>query len=991
MKKILNKIVMNILILTILLVCCIFSVYVVFFPQTITYADTEYSENIRNEKSSIAHDEELKENSQKTLDCVFNNQVKTTKGLYPNYQTDIDFKLDEVSVILTEKSSKEGFDENIFLNIQNIERIEGKETPTEADLNNNLYRQILTIKLKHGGEENVFTAITELQNLEEVLVAEPLYEFTPCDDYVPNDPFYTQGEQWGLNEIYGIHAAKAWDIYNDNRILDTVKIGIFENGIQSDHPDLTVGNGNIESDSAGSEHGTHVAGIIGANINNNIGIAGIAPVEIYLLDRSNFVESLNWAEQNGINIINASFYFSRPKLDDEGNVVSEAIYTATHAAAIENFNGLFIASAGNQNINNDLHPQYPACYDSENIIAVGSINSDGNKRDFSNYGSSTVDIFAPGGNILSTLPSDTYGYKSGTSMAAPHVTGAAALMMSINPNLEVEEIKEKIINNDTYISSLSGCCVSGGILNAYNALRSIQLTQEIFKDFGYEGSTYSWKGFVEMDYFIDNEVLSDGTLIVKDTSALYFRVKTLSSKNAYLVTNGEIKFELKNSKGEILQTNICTVKVDLLNNVTLSGNTFSIDTNQLDTGIHTLNMTSKFTRGTWSSESTDSYTIAVNRPVTVMEEFGYLSSWYKWEGNVKLSGEQLYLYEQTSLLTIQGTSEMNFQIGTSFVFNAVKEMTGTITITLKDSAGNIEPINGNNTHTSTVRVGLASNVSITNSTFSISPGDLTADTYTLTLNCRMTRDGTTYTNSAEFSFEKEAFLSLCVAEGSMITLADGSQKAVEDLTGDEELLVWNMFTGEFDSAPILFIDSDPENYYEVINLYFSDGTTVKVISEHAFWDVNLNEYVFLRSDAAQYIGHWFNKQTVDENGNMVYTEVQLTNVVVQQEYTSAWSPVTYGHLCYYVNGMLSMPGATTGLINIFEVDPDTMTIDQEAYLEDIEEYGLFTYEEFNALCPIPEAVFNAFGGQYLKVSLGKGLITWEELENLISRYSEFWN
>lgn len=245
------------------------------------------------------------------------------------------------------------------------------------------------------------------------------------------------------------------------------------------------------------------------------------------------------------------------------------------------------------------------------------------------------------------------------------------------------------------------------------------------------------------------------------------------------------------------------------------------------------------------------------------------------------------------------------------------------------------------------------------------------------------RDGSTGDAVEEFNN--------CVAKGAMITLADGSQKAVEDLTGDEELLVWNMFTGEFDSAPILFIDSDPESYYEVINLYFSDGTTVKVISEHAFWDVNLNEYVFLRSDAAQYIGHWFNKQTVDENGNMVYTEVQLTNVVVQQEHTSAWSPVTYGHLCYYVNGMLSMPGATTGLINIFEVDPDTMTIDQEAYLEDIEKFGLFTYEEFNALCPIPEEVFNAFGGQYLKVSLGKGHITWEELENLILRYSEFWN
>lgn len=230
----------------------------------------------------------------------------------------------------------------------------------------------------------------------------------------------------------------------------------------------------------------------------------------------------------------------------------------------------------------------------------------------------------------------------------------------------------------------------------------------------------------------------------------------------------------------------------------------------------------------------------------------------------------------------------------------------------------------------------------------------------------------------------------CVASGTLITLADGTQKAVEELTGDEELLVWNMFTGEFDSAPILFIDSDPERYYEVVNLYFSDGTTTKVISEHAFWDIDLNKYVFLRNDAAQYIGHWFNKQTVDENGNMINTEVQLTNVVVQQEYTTAWSPVTYGHLCYYVNGMLSMPGATTGLINIFEVDAETMTINQEAYLEDVEEYGLFTYEEFNAICPVPEIIFEAFGGQYLKVSLGKGLITWEELETLIARYAEFW-
>lgn len=540
------------------------------------------------------------------------------------------------------------------------------------------------------------------------------------------------------------------------------------------------------------------------------------------------------------------------------------------------------------------------------------------------------------------------------------------------------------------IDTIEDDCIK--ICKCYCGHREVVSTRRhIFNDFGYEGSTYSWKGLVEMRFIQGNKVNSDDVLIIENSSNLEIEVKTISSKNAFLVTNGQIKFELENNSGEILQTNICSVTVDLLNNVTLEGNLFTINTRQMNHGTYHIKITSTFSRGEWSSEDTTSYTFRINRPITVMEDFGYLSSWYKWKGYVTLSSDKLYSYAQSGTLKVNGSSDLNFKINTAIAFNAVKEMTGTITITLKDSAGNIEPINGNNAHTSTVRVGLASNVSITNSTFSISPGDLTADTYTLTLNCRMTRDGTTYTNSKTYTFEKEESTSLCVAEGSLITLADGSQKAVEDLTGEEMLLVWNMFTGEFDSAPIVFIDSDPESYYEVINLYFSDGTTVKVISEHAFWDINLNKYVYLRSDAAQYIGHWFNKQTVDENGNMVYTEVQLTNVVVQQEYTSAWSPVTYGHLCYYVNGMLSMPGGITGLFNIFEVDPETMTIDQEAYLEDVEEYGLFTYEEFNALCPIPEAVFNAFGGQYLKVSLGKGLITWEELENLISRYSEFWN
>ena len=251
--------------------------------------------------------------------------------------------------------------------------------------------------------------------------------------------------------------------------------------------------------------------------------------------------------------------------------------------------------------------------------------------------------------------------------------------------------------------------------------------------------------------------------------------------------------------------------------------------------------------------------------------------------------------------------------------------------------------------------------------------------------------GTKYTTieSAPNALLYAKWSSQCVAEGTLITLSDGTQVAVEDLTGEEELLVWNLETGSFDSAPILFIDSDPSAVYEIIRLRFSDGTEVKVIDEHAFWDVTLNEYVFLRNDAALYIGHVFSKQSEDGAGNLIRTNVTLVAVDVYSEQTTAWSPVTYGHLCFYVNGMLSMPGATEGLINIFEVDALTMAYDPISFAADVQTYGLFTYEEFAALLPVPEAIFEAFNGQYLKVSIGKGLITLDRLAELIGRYAAF--
>lgn len=229
----------------------------------------------------------------------------------------------------------------------------------------------------------------------------------------------------------------------------------------------------------------------------------------------------------------------------------------------------------------------------------------------------------------------------------------------------------------------------------------------------------------------------------------------------------------------------------------------------------------------------------------------------------------------------------------------------------------------------------------------------------------------------------------CVAAGTLITLANGTQVPVELLTGSEDLLVWNMLIGRFDSAKIVFIDGEPLGEREVINLAFSDGTTVKVISEHAFWDIDLNKYVYLDSNAAQYIGHSFNKQVYDENGNMSWIGVQLVDVTITREETTAWSPVTYNHLCYYVNGMLSIPGGITGLFNYLEIDSETMTINQEALQRDIEQYGLFTYEELAALVTITPEVFEAFNGQYLKIAIGKGMLTIDDIQTMLNTYSSF--
>ena len=337
---------------------------------------------------------------------------------------------------------------------------------------------MFTLELASHDKEKVLSAIAELQKLEMVLVAEPSYLYEVQADWAPKDPSYN--EQWGLYDSYGIQAEQAWDI---TRGSTDIKVGIMEGGIDMEHEDLQgrVFPGNCDSDPKNNlAHGTHVAGIIGAK-KNNIGVTGVADCSMYLLNWNSeeFANSLIYATQNNIKIINASFHY--PTVSG-----GYAPYNSVHYTALANYDGVFIVAAGNKKgEDNDEIKHYPACYDLPNVISVSSIDSNGDSS-ASNYGKNSVDLYAPGEYILSTYPTSLcgdgcfffhheygYHYDFGTSMAAPFVTGVAALMLSENPNLTASEIKEALISNVDKVDSLADKCVSGGRLNAYKAVKSV--------------------------------------------------------------------------------------------------------------------------------------------------------------------------------------------------------------------------------------------------------------------------------------------------------------------------------------------------------------------------------------------------------------------------------------------------------------------------------------------------------------------------------------
>ncbi len=228
--------------------------------------------------------------------------------------------------------------------------------------------------------------------------------------------------------------------------------------------------------------------------------------------------------------------------------------------------------------------------------------------------------------------------------------------------------------------------------------------------------------------------------------------------------------------------------------------------------------------------------------------------------------------------------------------------------------------------------------------------------------------------------------SSCITPDTLVTLADGTQKRADELTMEDDILVWNFETGEYDSAKFIFIDTDPEDTYNVVHLYFSDGTETKLISEHGYFDVELGKYVYItEGNYRDYIGdHFVKLESIEDN---TWTTVELIDSEITREVSIPFGPTTQGGFCFYVDGLLSMPGGVEGMFNIFDVDTEAMTYDFEALQKDIETYGLFTYEDFEDI--IPEDVFEMCGGAYLKIAIGKGLITWDRIVEIAQRYSPY--
>jgi len=333
-------------------------------------------------------------------------------------------------------------------------------------------------------------------NKDDIEYIEPNYKYHIFSE--PTDPSFLN--QWGLEKI---KAKEAWDIETGKDVV----VGVIDTGVDYKHEDLKNnmwvniaeqdGVKGVDDDENGyiddiygydfvnkdadpmddNRHGTHCAGVIGAEA-NDVGVVGInwnvKIMALKFLDRlgngntTDAILAIDYAIKKDVKILSNSWGGG-----PEGQALKDAITYAQENGV------LFIAAAGNSYTS---LPNYPASYEHDNIISVAASNNLDTRPAFSNYGIPHVDITAPGKSIYSTIPNNRYGYASGTSMAAPHVSGAVALLWASIQELSYLEVKERILNTSDYLSYWENLVASGGRLNLYNMLMDIRPERPIPPD-----------------------------------------------------------------------------------------------------------------------------------------------------------------------------------------------------------------------------------------------------------------------------------------------------------------------------------------------------------------------------------------------------------------------------------------------------------------------------------------------------------------------------
>jgi len=348
-------------------------------------------------------------------------------------------------------------------------------------------------------------AIADLERSADVLYAEP--DARRAASAMPNDSLFAL--EWGMHnsgqEAFGtsgvpdadVDAPEAWDFTTGS---DSVAVGVVDTGVETTHPDLAPnvrrnpgesGGGResngvdddangyvddvsgwdwVQDDSKPTDaqgHGTHVAGTIGARGNDGHGVAGIAwssglvPLRVLGADGlghvSDAIRAYTYAARSGIRVVNASL---------GGSTSSQAERDALAAGS----NTLFVVAAGNYAADNDAGGAYPCNYDLRNVVCVASSDQFDRLAGNSNYGAATVDLAAPGVNVASTYLGGDWANASGTSMATPHVAGAAALVWSLRPTATVGEVRAALLETVDIKPLLAGKVATNGRLNVYRAL-----------------------------------------------------------------------------------------------------------------------------------------------------------------------------------------------------------------------------------------------------------------------------------------------------------------------------------------------------------------------------------------------------------------------------------------------------------------------------------------------------------------------------------------